>query len=372
MAAPYYGPSSRTLQWTEEELLAMGALELPPDVTLRTFHDLESLAIAPVFRRQNLPKISIASYEAFKPTLQLATMFLSEPNALGYWLDLAFAERVQIPNRPKGVCEFRSGSYGPEDIRRFYYLMDELKDALVIRFKDHKEFKHGLVGGFTVVAPWYSSRRLRLPSFPGYFSKIILPKRCLEEAEAATAAASARGLLDHNAPSICLILRQRFNVAVTLCHEVCHALRTALETHPLKPEPFYNDDSHAEVGNAWEASTFGGSIDFLDESGAQGAICVMKWPGAHDWNAPSRRKSRRRWLTSYVVPMDYIIKVQSRAFWERDVRRFGPGELRVPKMFGIRFGSSGRQDRVDAESSAGSSCEFEADSWGRVVRAVPG
>ncbi|KAI9719069.1 MAG: hypothetical protein M1812_003699 [Candelaria pacifica] len=94
-------PSIDPLEWTDEELLDIGALDVPLDVALHTFRDLESVAIMPVFGCKTFPEISDANYDAFKPILQLASMFFSEPNGLGYWLDLALAERIYISGEGK-------------------------------------------------------------------------------------------------------------------------------------------------------------------------------------------------------------------------------------------------------------------------------
>ena len=111
-------------------------------------------------------------------------------------------------------------------------------------------------------------------------------------------------------------LRFYLFLAVSLCHEVAHAIEQAdvfhgNETPYFVPEPFIGNLWERESGSMWEKFTFGGKIYSIngDSSGKYG-LCTEAWP------CPSED---REWQnTMYSIPMDWIEKIQQQQFWDEN------------------------------------------------------
>lgn len=80
------------------------------------------------------------------------------------------------------------------------------------------------------------------------------------------------------------LLRARLVLAITLVHEVCHAVFSATVEDSLD-DSFYRDHRLAEIGSAFESILFNGSIDSVASNnpflipGYYG-LSIVRWPGA--------------------------------------------------------------------------------------------
>ncbi|KAI9832764.1 MAG: hypothetical protein M1819_003984 [Sarea resinae] len=156
--------------------------------------------------------------------------------------------------------------------------------------------------------------------------------------------------------TISMVLRSRLILAITLCHEVCHAIGMA--TYPVdqddidnpKPlvEPFFEDDRQAEVGFAFEQTLFGGCIDPIEaDAGATWGLSIEKFPSlvtkkhainddpvVHHW--PERR-GPKAFSTRYLVRMEYVQSLFMTEFWSHGERANSMVSLKVWKHLGVRY-----------------------------------
>ena len=75
-------------------------------------------------------------------------------------------------------------------------------------------------------------------------------------------------------------LRVQFYLAVTICHELVHAIDNALQENLVKLEPYFGDHGLNELGWAWEDFVFGGGISAVQEAGEIDHVYrpVAEWP----------------------------------------------------------------------------------------------
>ena len=127
------------------------------------------------------------------------------------------------------------------------------------------------------------------------------------------------------------ILKHYFEIAITICHEVMHAIDYARETNLLKTylemgdnvrlvafnEPFYEDQRVAEIGYFWENHVFGGAFNQSMPEPAD-ALFLGQWPSLlfrDKENQPERAPPTKvcfRWLVS----ADYIKNSLTQEFWD--------------------------------------------------------
>lgn len=141
-------------------------------------------------------------------------------------------------------------------------------------------------------------------------------------------------------------------LAVTLVHEMCHAMYTC--NYPVDPngtaprltEPFYGNQRLAELGNAWESHVFRGSIEPLgagtEPSLPFGLVCDS-WPGLgrhgvqHYHPEPnSPAKYAVEGASHFAIPNRYVQRYFTERFWDVLVPRFGMRVFRPRKTAGFR------------------------------------
>jgi len=141
--------------------------------------------------------------------------------------------------------------------------------------------------------------------------------------------------------SISQLLRLQFCVAVTLAHELVHAVNHAvsLETY----EPFFEDHRSSELGLAWEQVIFGGRVTALGNIDARNPLGLVKWPSAWPEARPNmlERRLPKKTSTVYFVPMTYIATIQQQAFW---ANMYDRDQLRIPKRHGRQLPGTGPFD----------------------------
>lgn len=134
------------------------------------------------------------------------------------------------------------------------------------------------------------------------------------------------------------LLRAQFYLALTICHELCHAIYFATMTEGERGdiEPFYCDDRLNEFGNVWEMAVFGGRVSTINTY-LRGPLYFYKWPDfqrtmeEHD---QFERRQPKRYYNCYFLAMNWINKIQRQAFW--DAVPPTTAYLRYPKSAGWR------------------------------------
>ena len=142
-----------------------------------------------------------------------------------------------------------------------------------------------------------------------------------------------------------------FNPAVTLCHEIIHALNFASNTELFNEytkrglwgqrrmyhnEPFRGDNRQAELGFLWESIVFGGTIgQSLEDHNAP--VIVAEWPSLslHDPEIYPWRKGFPANTVEYLILMQYLINIQFERYWKGTAdspQNFRSGWLSGPGM----------------------------------------
>lgn len=182
----------------------------------------------------------------------------------------------------------------------------------------------------------------------GHTSRVLLPQR--------TARAIIRARIEPHGAGSCRLLRLQFLLAVTLCHEVMHALDLAMAIHtPVRDklliEDYYCDQRLNELGYAWEVAVFGGIVCGMDGLKEDTPIVFANWPNitgtepsAGIYDLTGYKRSR----FSYFVPMQHLSTVQQQTFWE--TASDDTNLLRLPKTVGWKDQYSGDDFDPDWDS----------------------
>lgn len=153
-------------------------------------------------------------------------------------------------------------------------------------------------------------------------------------------------------------VRTTFLLAVTLVHELCHAIvicHTPCDPATGLPpdnavEPFYGDQRLAEIGYAWESHVFRGAIAPLEMSLSPAAPYGLErtdWPGSFRI-PPERRSPARygtRWASIHLLRNKYVQDFFTRRFWNGRIDRYGMSGFRPKKRVGFRVMETRGLDR---------------------------
>jgi hypothetical protein len=153
------------------------------------------------------------------------------------------------------------------------------------------------------------------------------------------------------------VLRTQFALAVTLVHEVMHALwiitnHTKEELSPIPPhypqwvkrkEPFFRDGRMNEKGACWEDYVFGGMLHMLGKpTGAimPYGISSVPFPGfSRNYPSSIDRENPRKWgiewQTEYPIEMQHVRDKFTSEMWD-EVHRYGIKRLRRKRKLGYR------------------------------------
>lgn len=351
-----------TEHWTDARLNAAGALYIdnPHLGDLTTIH--------PIYRKSNFRDLSDADYTLIGPSLRLASAYLNEPNTLGFWWSLAFAERLRIPRMQRN-WETRELEDATERNNLERWTRISISQHVGIpQFEELNRLFISMVGcvcwefserggptyGSTVVVP---ERRPQTQGLARNFSSIALSPNFLTEIRTVTVRTTPEEQNSH--------LRQVFLLASTLLHELSHAVLLATsdpieDAHDQPAEPFVENDREAEVGYAWEMAMYGGppyAIGYRADCSLGLKAC--RWPGIKRsaiGDHPYTRPSRRKWEIDWALSMAWVQLFFTKAFWGQ-IERYGPSCMRFPKTLGLVHG-----DRTAEARRAGASSDWSSYS----------
>ena len=153
------------------------------------------------------------------------------------------------------------------------------------------------------------------------------------------------------------LLRVQFLLAVTICHELMHAVDTAIQEDPQLLEPHFEDQALNELGWAWEQVVFGGVIDAVEEKGpldyidremCHWPLFFSRFPSPKHYQSglepelpsPQRtifeRKPAKGLFTQYYLPMRWISRLQQQSTWDDWEQSTNPKWLHIPKRVGTQ------------------------------------
>lgn len=292
--------------FNEDELEESGALNLP------TAHLGDLQSIHPIFQRGNI-RCTDDEYEALKPSLRLASAYLSESGLQVFWQTILFGARQQIPNTPGWSQLFRPNPpFRTEHYQAFGELLVQMRSVFGFRFgqctQQYGTDPWGMAQGWDRAAAgrgWQPP-----PGITGLCSVITLHGDSLESAMSSyNLLRSATGPLSSETTS--LILRQQFFLANTTMHELAHAMNNAQKGDRHEREPFVGDQRRAELGYAWEAFVHGGRTAQIHETrSCDCGLYFGSWPPGAEINemigpGPATGYGYNRWASrksrSYVL-----------------------------------------------------------------------
>ncbi|MCJ1232633.1 hypothetical protein MMC14_000586 [Varicellaria rhodocarpa] len=169
-------------------------------------------------------------------------------------------------------------------------------------------------------------------------------------------------------------LRLQYWLAVTLCHELVHAINQAVSEDR---EPFYGNQKYAELGYAWENDCLGGRLMSLRGFRGPDPFITVKWPSLNlippEDSEETGRGHPKGSATQYYVPMDYMAHIQRQQTWDAYASpdQAPLNALYIPKLVGVQSHDK-KQKMFDplwrrAESSEG---RWPGGRHGRVWRAA--
>lgn len=342
-----------------QELNERGYINIEDASIDPSFTDCLDDEIHPLFRQARWSQKALATmdWEAFRPTLQLASRLLQCSTTI-YYLSALLDQANYGTIDPKYL---REGS-NPNWFRMPEIIDLQTAEATHAALADLARSVTWAVTDPSEIVPYYGITRMTYvpahPSLPGMpdvrvttitmandhidvLCRGISPSSFAEYWEPGTDDDSAR-------------LRISLSCAMTMVHEVLHAFGAVKGNWPprsnplMPPEPFYVDSGVAELGNQWESILFGGGFDpiLVTSMYAYGAM-TGSWPGPGGHNGGSDFKvsvlklSKRKyghvrnWRTWYAVSMDWVRSLFTDAFWE-EVERNGDAGLKIERKLGAR------------------------------------
>ena len=289
-----------------EELIWNGALELKDAKP----SNLDN-KIHPLLSHDNFDDCPQEIYDQVMPACRLATMFLTKDVCMQYWVTLAHGKREvdaamtinsrvrqerileDVPLTATNIAVIRKYL---EDLQRkenpIHYSFSRQMPvqnsyAVSSTICDYK-LQHRLKAGDTF-------RRAKIYLHQDYYT-------------------AARRLSQLKFPDEAQRLRFNFLLANTLVHELAHVVSMGhVDDEMVGREVFLYDSRVNELGEAWEAKTFGGLCRGINSraDGSHG-VAVCQWPLKHVFTDPEHEHNI--W---YSVPMSYIENIQQKNTWEQ-------------------------------------------------------
>ncbi|KAL8950798.1 MAG: hypothetical protein Q9222_003175 [Ikaeria aurantiellina] len=290
-----------------EELLWYGAIDLKDCKPSNLANDIH-----PLLDRDCFDDTPDHIYDQLVPGLRLATLFLSHPACMQFWVTLARGER-RVDHEMSRRCGktrhriSRNVEMTKENVKEVTKYMKDLGHAKVIHFA----FTSGLLfegnaafGTAHTVCDFLSensegreNRSLQRAIVRLHSDFYIIAKK----------------LSTMRYPDPAQKLRFNFILATLIVHEMAHAIELSQWRNraPSPYEPFLLHHNEAELGRVWESYMFGGQVAPINDrvDGIYG-IATWNWPRTFGEMDPER-------TICYALPMKYIERIQQKATWER-------------------------------------------------------
>lgn len=276
-------------------------------------------------------------YEVLEPALRLASLLLETPCLMQYWYAAFFSLKhfpsSNDPSQTSKAIARKETALTAKEVAQVRLKFAGL--AQHVRFYGSPRLCRCGFAGATCSAE--SRLNLALSGFEGNASDIIIDPTTYEEI--------CEAYDDIHATDK---LREIYlGLAVTLCHEVSHAVHNA--RFSARDRIGFEDQNFSEEGYDWENTVFGGIISHGGDS-----ITMSDWP--------SRRKCEHYLRCvrgggmflhalpaaevevdlEWRVPASYIRKVFSQAFWSKVSANPADTEaLKVPRLLAYRSIPSG-------------------------------
>ena len=147
-------------------------------------------------------------------------------------------------------------------------------------------------------------------------------------------------LLGQDGENTSQILTLQFKLAVSICHNIVHAIGHAADLALLldaimestyrdlatlenterskkrvgSNEPFLENERVAELGYSWENAVLGGTVQWANQ--VDHPLFFSKWPSFLTDGDYPRRAAYDKLTTQYVVPLHYLRNIHRQEFWD--------------------------------------------------------
>jgi len=297
--------------------------------------------IHPLFDRSCFDDTPDAIYDQLVPALQLATLFLTQPICMQFWVTLAMGERKEDTE-----MSARNGRLS-QRIEKHVVLTAERARTVINHLNHvgkskliHYRFNRGL-------------QTLDNSDFKGSAYAVSLPicdyQGIDTEAHGITASlvrsiiklnadyyvvAKKLSLLKFQEPS--QKLRFSFGFGVMIVHELAHSIEGIhfrnrhhqwldWQSSRYYKEPYWLDWQESECGRAWEQTVFGGTVQPINRKvDASHGLSISDWPFPDGDEDPQSC----RW---YTVSMNYIEHMFQMSTWQRKFDLSDWGIFNVPR-----------------------------------------
>ncbi|KAL8884691.1 MAG: hypothetical protein Q9215_007324 [Flavoplaca cf. flavocitrina] len=289
-----------------EELLWYGAVDLKGCKS----SDLDN-EIHPLFHRDHFDDTPDYIYDQLIPGLRLASLFLSHPSCMQFWVTLAKGERRvdQVMSERYHKTQHRIPRKVPmtkENVQDVAKYIEDLGNAKAIhfRFVDALIFQNDAAFATTYQVCDFSSNP------DGRQAGNV--QRCHVRLHS-DFYIIAKKLSTMVYPDPAQKLRFNFNLASLIVHEMSHAIELSQWRNraPSPFEPFLLHHNKAELGRAWETCMFGGQISPINDR-VDGIYGIGTW----DWPPPTGEMNPERTIC-YALPMNYIEDIQQKLTWQQ-------------------------------------------------------
>ena len=308
------------LGFDPSELIQNDAIKFPEGASIQE-STLDN-DIHPIFRPENFHGCSDKIYNVLKPALQLATLLLFSRATFTFWHTLVFGNRIPCDKTSKAYgqpcCRIREDvAWSEEHAADFKSFLDAQVDTVHFMFHRDPLPPDPAYASMGLVAD-YKNGIMRKLNGKCHTSRICLHSDFYTIVKKLS-------VLQYPEPA--MVLRFNLFLAVCLAHEMAHFIEVSgpHHEHPLgEPEVFFNDNMWTESGIAFELKVFGGRLHPISSrvDCSQG-LAILSYPLREVYDKEDN--------VLFTLPMDYIIKLQTKETWAQDFSAASPDIFHVPR-----------------------------------------
>ena len=301
---------------------------------------------------QRWGKLTGYEYELLIPALRLATKLLESAPSCDAICSIVYGDRYPSGVTHKGlpVMEFCRHDNPPKLVReRAGRVLTRLGNTITFMVTDKDRGKvgderaHGRTSGCTCNFP-QGVDVSDLQRSNGLAAVVVLDPQYLKMLKKLREEVLGRQFQ---------VVKLWFEIALTLCHEVMHAINLALSSDLFKlfaekgekvgiapfNEPFFQGQPVAELGYFWETHLFGGTC-IQSVPNPTWPIFLADWPSwmFRDKKQQAERALPKRKSFKWLVAVDFVKNIQTQEFWDRIDNDY-PQDLlvlRIRKRVGVK------------------------------------
>lgn len=272
-----------------------------------------TIEIHPIFARERWFGVSDTEILRISPAVVLASRLLTSPQALHFWYAFIFGPRTTVVDLEGNerhcfhrVFQDQSQPLPPEEEQRVLQNLQDL--AATIQMITLEDLRETCWGSCPAIEDAPASRVLSAlqPTHPGRCTQIRINKRRCDA-------------LDPTSKALPQLRRQWLLLAVTLVHEVSHAISTA--GLGSGTEQFYEATPTIEMGQGIEQQLFGGLLNGTENFVTVIHLCSPEVLEAYEKIKPLPQQSASPTdaMIKTVAKDEWIATLFTKPFWEKDV-----------------------------------------------------